>query len=571
MGYVELEPSGGAGRKQSAQRGVRLDPRVTLGELGRVHTQQAYPSAVPAGEGVPVGHPGHDARGGRRRIGRGRVRRRPRAAGRQNEAETRQAEQRRSVHAPTIYGEPGAMAPPAYQIERTTTLPVSPEEAFAWHERAGAFERLAPPWERLDVLERSQGIRDGARTVLRVHVGPVATKWVAVHRDYIAARQFVDEQVEGPFAHWVHRHLFEPIGPDATRYTDRIEFAPPFGTLGAAAGMWLARPRAERMLAYRHETVRADLAAHHRFRDRAPIHVAITGASGLIGSALTPYLSTGGHRVTPVTRKPGVPNAIHWNPATGAIDAGAFEGLDAVVHLAGENVGVRWTAERKRRMWDSRVGGTRLLAETLARLERPPRVLVSASAMGIYGDRGDEWLAEDAVPDGPPSDFFVELGREWEKATEPARDAGIRVVCVRSGLILTPAGGALAHMLPPFRLGVGGPIGNGRQWVSWISMDDEIGALHHALFTEDLSGPVNLVAPQPVTSREFAGTLGRVLHRPAVIPAPAPALKLLFGEMAETALLGSQRLSSARLAASGYTFRHEGLEQALRHVLGVRS
>ncbi len=460
------------------------------------------------------------------------------------------------------------MAPPAHQVERTSTLPVSAEEAFAWHERDGAFERLAPPWERLEVLERSAGIHDGARTVIRVHVGPIPIRWVAVHRDYVRDRQFVDEQVEGPFAHWVHRHLFDPIGPDASRYTDRIEFAPPFGTLGTAAGMWLARPRAEHMLEYRHETVRADLAAHRRFRDHAPLHIAITGASGLIGSALTPFLTTGGHTVIPVTRRRGTPHAIHWDPATGEIDAGAFEGLDAVVHLAGENVGVRWTAERKRRMRDSRVGGTRLLAGTLARLKQPPRVLVSGSAMGIYGNRGDEWLREDSVPTGPSSDFFVELGREWEQATEPARAAGIRVVCLRSGLILTPAGGALARMLPPFRFGVGGPIGNGRQWVSWISMDDEIGAIHHALLTEGLSGPVNAVAPQPVTSREFAATLGRVLRRPALIPAPAPALKLLFGEMAETALLASQRLSSARLTASGYTFRHPRLEQALRHVLG---
>ncbi len=298
--HVELEPGRGAGREQPAQCGVCLRPGVTLGELRRIDAEQAHPAPVATGEGVPVGDPRHDARGGRRRIGWRRIRRRRGATARQSDAETHQAEQRGSVHAPTIYGEASAMAPPAHQIERTSTLTVSAEEAFAWHEREGAFERLAPPWERLDVLERSQGIGDGARTVLRVHVGPVATKWVAVHRDYIAARQFVDEQVEGPFAHWVHRHLFEPIGPDASRYTDRIEFAPPFGTLGAAAGMWLARPRAERMLAYRHETVRADLAAHRRYRDRPPLHVAITGASGLIGSALDtiPHApaATGSHR-----------------------------------------------------------------------------------------------------------------------------------------------------------------------------------------------------------------------------------------------------------------------------------
>jgi hypothetical protein len=460
------------------------------------------------------------------------------------------------------------MASPLHLIERTSTLPVSAEEAFAWHERPGAFERLAPPWERIEVLERSGGIQEGARTVVRVHAGPVSLRWVAQHRDYVPGRRFVDEQVEGPFSHWIHQHLFEPLGPSTSRYTDRIEFAPPFGTLGAAAGMWLARPRTERMLAYRHATLREDLAAHARFRSRGPMHVAVTGATGLLGSALLPFLSTGGHRVTPVTRGFRLRNAIRWDPSSGTIDAAAFEGLDAVVHLAGENVGARWTEARKRRIRQSRGGGTRLLAEALAGLKRPPRVLVSASAIGVYGDRGDEVLAEDATPGGPPSDFFVELGREWEAATEPARAAGIRVVIPRFGIVLTPAGGALGRMLPPFRLGVGGPLGDGTQWVSWISVDDAVGVVHHALLDDALSGPVNAVAPDPVTSRTFAATLGRVLHRPSLVPAPAAALKLLFGEMAETALLGSQRVSASRLVAAGYPFRHPQLETALRHVLG---
>jgi uncharacterized protein (TIGR01777 family) len=461
------------------------------------------------------------------------------------------------------------MAPAAYQTERTSTLPASAEEAFTWHERPGAFERLIPPWERVEVLERSGGLQDGARTVVRVHAGPVPLRWVAVHRDYVPGRRFVDEQVEGPFSHWIHQHLFEPVGPAASRYTDRIEFAPPFGTLGAAAGMWLARPRTERMLTYRHSTLREDLAAHARFPREGPMHIAVTGASGLLGSALVPFLTTGGHGVTPVTRQSRPRDAIRWDPSSGAIDASAFEGLDAVVHLAGENVGVRWTEERKRRIRASRAGGTRLLAETLASLKRPPRVLVSASAVGVYGDRGDEVLTEDAIPTGPPSDFFVALGREWEAATDPARAAGIRVVTLRFGIILTPAGGALGRMLTPFRLGVGGPLGSGKQWVSWISADDAVGAVHHALFAGDLSGPVNAVAPEPTTSRVFATTLGRVLRRPAVVPAPAPALRLLFGEMADTALLGSQRASASRLLAAGYTYRHPRLEAALRHVLGA--
>ncbi len=460
------------------------------------------------------------------------------------------------------------MTPPFEIVERTSTLPASVEEAFAWHERPGAFERLTPPWERVTVVERSGGIREGGRTVVRVRVGPARFRWLARHRDYEAGRRFVDEQVEGPFSHWVHEHRFEPEGPAATRYTDRIEFGPPFGTVGAAAARWLARPRAERMLAYRHATLRDDLAAHARHRDQPRLRLAVTGATGLLGSALVPFLTTGGHQVIAVSRRRGLRDAIHWDPAAGVIDYAGLEGLDAVVHLAGETVGTRWSEHRKRRIRDSRVEGTMFLAEALAGLRRPPLVLVSASAMGIYGNRGDEVLAEDAVPEGPPPDFFVELGRDWESATDPARAAGIRVVTPRFGLVLTPAGGALGRMLLPFLLGAGGPLGSGKQWVSWISIDDAIGAIHHALFTGELAGPVNTVAPEPVTSRTFAATLGRVLKRPALLPAPAPALKLLFGEMANTALLSSQRLSATRLLGSGYTFRHPTLEIALRHVLG---
>jgi uncharacterized protein len=460
------------------------------------------------------------------------------------------------------------MAPAFQIIERTSTLPVSAEEAFDWHERPGAFERLTPPWERVTLLERTGGLREGARTAVRVRIGPLPLRWVAVHRQYEPGRRFVDEQVEGPFSHWIHEHRFEPAGPEASQYTDRIEFGQPFGTLGAAAGLWVARPRIERMLAYRHATLREDLAAHARFREQPRLRVAVTGGTGLLGSALTPFLTTGGHEVHPVSRRRGLSGAIHWDPAAGLIDHAALEGMDAVVHLAGENIGTRWSEHRKRRIRESRVEGTMFLAEALAGLRQPPRVLVSASAVGIYGNRGDELLGEGDVPEGLPPDFFVELGRDWEEATHPARAAGIRVVLLRFGLVLTPAGGALGRMLLPFLAGVGGPLGSGRQWMSWISVDDAVGAIHHALYTDALAGPVNTAAPEPVTNRAFASTLGRVLGRPAVLPAPAPALKLLFGEMAETALLAGQRLSPARLVASGFTFRHPALEPALRHVLG---
>ncbi len=460
------------------------------------------------------------------------------------------------------------MPSPFTVIERRTRLPVTADEAFAWHARTGAFERLVPPWERAEVVERQGGIEDGARTVVRLRAGPFSTRWVAVHRDFEAGRQFADEQVEGPFSYWRHLHRFEPEGVHASVAIDRIEYAPPFGTVGAAAGTWIARPRVERMLDYRHRVLPGDLATHARFRDRPRLHVALTGASGLLGTALTPFLTTGGHRVTPLVRGTAREGTVSWNPAAGRIDAEGLAGVDAVVHLAGETIATRWTEARKRRIRESRLQGTRLIAETLASMAQPPRVLVSASGVGVYGSRGEEALTESSSTADAPPDFFVELAREWEAATEPARVAGIRVVLLRLGVILTRAGGALQRMLLPFRLGVGGPLGSGRHWVSWVAMDDAIGATHHALMTESLEGPVNLTAPEPVRSRDFAATLGRVLHRPALVPVPAQGLRLLFGEMADTALLASQRVLPTRLTESGYDFRYPALEGALRHVLG---
>jgi uncharacterized protein (TIGR01777 family) len=258
---------------------------------------------------------------------------------------------------------------------------------------------------------------------------------------------------------------------------------------------------------------------------------------------------------------------VEWHPERGEIDAAALEGHDAAVHLAGESIaGGRWTDERKRRIRDSRVRGTKLLAETLARLSRPPRVFVSASAIGYYGDRGDEVLTEESAAG---VGFLPEVCREWEEAAEAARAAGIRTVFLRFGLILSAEGGALAKMLPPFRLGVGGNVGGGRQFYSWVSLADVIDVIHFALADERLGGAVNVVAPQPVTNAEFTKTLGRVLSRPTFFPAPAFGLRLAFGEMADALLLASARVEPARLRAAGYAFKHPQLEGALRSVLGA--
>ena len=269
--------------------------------------------------------------------------------------------------------------------------------------------------------------------------------------------------------------------------------------------------------------------------------VAITGASGLIGRALVPFLTTSGHEVVRLVRRaPKAKDEARWDPEAGEVDAAALEGVDAVVHLAGENIaGGRWTAGRKALLRASRVGPTQLLARTLAGLKKKPKVLVSASAIGYYGNRGDAWVTEN---DPPADDFLGRLSAEWEGAAEPARQAGIRVVHPRFGIVLSPAGGALGKMLLPFRMGLGGVVGPGTQYMSWIALDDLLGVVHHLLDRQDLEGPVNTVAPEPVTNAVFTKTLGRVLGRPTVAPVPAFALRLALGEMADATLLSSTRV-----------------------------
>jgi uncharacterized protein len=295
--------------------------------------------------------------------------------------------------------------------------------------------------------------------------------------------------------------------------------------------------------------------------------VAITGSSGLLGEALVPFLTTGGYDVVRLVRRaPRSADEARWDPEAGTLDAAPLEGADAVVHLAGENIAAgRWTDARKALLRASRVGPTQLLARTLAGLERRPKVLVSASAIGYYGNRGGAWVTE---KDPPADDFLGRLSVEWEAAAEPAREAGIRVVHPRFGIVLSPAGGALGKMLLPFRMGVGGVVGPGAQYMSWIALDDVPGVIHHLLERGDLEGPVNTVAPGPVTNTVFTKTLGRVLGRPTVAPVPAFALRLALGEMADAALLSSTRVRPERLLATGYRFRFPDLEGALRHLLG---
>lgn len=292
--------------------------------------------------------------------------------------------------------------------------------------------------------------------------------------------------------------------------------------------------------------------------------VLVSGSTGLIGSALIPSLEAEGHTIKRLVRKePTSENEIFWNPGT-QLDASKLEGIDAVVHLAGESIMGRWNAEKKAKIRNSRVEGTTSLAQGLASLSNPPKILVCASAIGYYGDRGNELLKEDSAPG---TSFLAETCREWEAATAPASEKGIRVVNTRFGIVLSDKGGAVKQMLTPFKLGLGGKVGSGHQYYSWIPIDDVVAAINHVLQNETLVGPVNIVSPNPVTNEEFTRILAKVVCRPAVFPMPAFAAKKIFGEMADALLLASAKVEPSKLLESHYPFRYPELEGALRNIL----
>lgn len=449
-------------------------------------------------------------------------------------------------------------------VQLRSAMPVSAEALFAWHERPGAFERLTPGFMPARVLARSGGITDGSRVTLGIPVGPVTTTWEMEHTGYVPGREFRDVQRKGPFAHWEHIHRMEPQ-PDGTSVLDDcISYALPLPPFGDAVAGWFTREKLERLMQWRHALTRLDLERHLQFADCPRLRVAVTGASGFLGTALCAFLTTGGHKVVRIGRGRG--NDVQWDPVRGALDMAALEGVDAVIHLAGASVAERWTSEHKRAIRESRVQSTRLLAQAIAKLQRKPSVFLSGSAIGIYGSRGDEVLDETSAFG---ADFLADIGREWEAETRAAEDAGVRVVHLRTGIVLNPAGGALAKMVTPFQAGVGGKLGSGAQWMSWISREDWIGAAYHALFTESLRGAVNFVGPEPVTGATFATTLARVLGRPNLFPVPAFALKTVFGEMAEGTILASQRVLPKALERSGFAFAHPSLATALRFELGM--
>ncbi|SHG02613.1 hypothetical protein SAMN02745206_03124 [Desulfacinum infernum DSM 9756] len=462
-----------------------------------------------------------------------------------------------------MFGEKG---PSGGSFRLSSVVPAPVEGVFSWHERPGALERLTPPWEQLEVLQSPGGLREGAEALLRLRLGPLRLRWKARHTDYDPPAFFADEQVSGPFAFWRHEHRFDPAGPRATRMTDLIRYRLP-----GPAGMHqvlepLVAARLKRTFQYRHETLRHDMACIGRYGGR-PLRIAVTGSGGVIGSRLIPFLTTAGHQVARLVRRRPHPgrNEVFWDPYAGILDTDALGPVDAVIHLAGDPIGKgRWTEEKRTRMLESRTLPTRFLAERMASLERPPRVFLSASAIGVYGHRGDQVLVE---TDPPGRDFLSSICRRWEAEASAFSSAG-RLVLLRIGIALTPRGGALAELLPVFRCGAGVVFGSGRQFWSWIHVDDVVGAIYHALWTESLHGPVNLTAPEPVRQEDFSCSLARLLRRPVGLRVPEAVLSGCMGDKGREILLAGTRVFPRRLLATGYRFRYPSLEGALAALLG---
>ncbi len=451
-------------------------------------------------------------------------------------------------------------------FEYSSQFNCNSDELFSWHEEPNAFKRLCPYWEPVNIVNHKGTIKNSDEAKLEIKIGLIPLIWHLVHEDFIQGKQFSDRQLSGPFTYWKHHHLVTDLGGGKSALKDRIEYKLPFGFIGDLFGNRFVTKKLQRLFEYRHRITQHDLQARSQLGRKDKMKILISGSSGMVGTDLVSYLENQGHEVVRLVRESGA-KGIFWDPEKAILSASALEGFDAVINLAGENIaGKRWTEKQKEKIKTTRLKTATLLAETMAKLKNKPKVFICASAIGFYGNRANETL--DETSNAQAGDFLSDTCEAWENSCKAARDAGIRVVNTRFGIILSPKGGAMAKLLTPFQFGAGGIIGNGKQIMSWIALDDVIYGITYVLQDESISGPVNFTAPKPVTNHEFTKTLGRVLNRPTLFPVPDFAAKLAFGEMADALLLSSQDVRSKKLQASNFKFAYPDLESALRHLLG---
>lgn len=449
---------------------------------------------------------------------------------------------------------------------RKSYLPVPVARVFAWHARNGAIQRLTPPWAPLTLKWRQgRGIDKGVRVGFDMRVLGIPMIWEAEHIDFCNNRMFKDRQIKGPFSRWEHTHLFSPAGEDGTIMTDQVAYELPMGRLSTPL-YHFARKELVRMFDYRHRVLAHDLI--HYADQMQPIRILMSGSSGSIGSALVPFLRTCGHEVIRLVRHGGplAEDEVFWDPYNGILDLTSIDPVDAVINLNGKDISRgKWTAGQKQAIIDSRIQPTRLLVKKMLEMDQPPEVFVCASAIGFYGEGADAVITE---TNSAGTSFISRVCHNWEQASVPAQAAGIRTVQLRIGVVLTPAGGALARMLPAFAAGCGARLGKGGQYMSWISMDDTLGSMFHILKNKGIAGPVNLTAPAPVTNRQFTRILAKVLSRPGVFAIPEWIATRLWGEMGRETLLTSARVVPEKLVKSRFAFQYPDLERALRHLLG---
>jgi len=459
---------------------------------------------------------------------------------------------------------------PTYEHIADFDMPV--QRVWQWYDSPGAFRRIMPEWEGITPLQAG-ALKNGETTKFKVRIGPIKKKWVAQHHSVVQGEVFHDRMVKGPFGTWEHEHRFTPVDANTSQIHDIVQWKLPLHMLTWWTAPFTVKGRMDQMFAYRANRVNSDLTRIDEFEHLARQKVLVSGSTGLIGMQLCAFLAAAGHEVTrlirPTTRIP--PDAsndsvVVWDDLKGEVIEGDLNGFDTVIHMAGAGIGdKRWNKKRKEIIEKSRTVPTNNLTTLLGQLDRPPKTFICSSAIGLYGNSQEKMLDENSEAG---DDFLAKTVLNWEAAAQPAVDAGIRTIWIRTGIVVTSMGGALKKLLLPAKLGAGGPVGGGKQYYSWISLDDQIYAIQHLMMTKECQGPYNLTAPNPVTQKQFAKSIGRVLRRPAFMPLPGFVLKILLGQMAQSLVLNGQRVLPNRLVASGYDFQDDNLELCLRRCLG---